>query len=653
MVSNSGPVRTDANPAISIIMNVRNGAPWLHESLDSVINQTFCDWELIAWDDRSTDDSIDILASYASRDSRIRYFLSAEDTSVGLGRARVSAIGRARGEWLALLDQDDIWLPRKLEQQMARIVADAGQPPVGIVYGRTVALLPDGTLKDFDVFHEHTPLPEGEVFEDLFWSSCFIAISSALLRRTATLEFIEEMGRYELVSDYYCFLGVARSHRVLAVQNVVCLYRVHAGSLSRTRRRQIHEEALQVIQHWRGFTSRQAAAHAQMLHSNQVAFQDLIHPGTMLRGLRLLLSDGSVLFVLSRPFVRLFRSIRRGIRRPRWRESYAPGSGHRPRGAALELEPSMRLSIIIVNWKVRDLLSACLASLYRETRLPPESWEVIVVDNASDDGAAEMLQADFPGVILITNRENVGFGRANNQALHVSRGEYVLLLNPDTLILDGAVDRAVQVLSDRPDAAALGCRLVSPDGSIQRFTGGYPPGLWNVMGYYLFASRLLPRFLARKPLFMEDEPTVTAEVGWVSGAFMLLRRSALGSQIFDERFFMYGEDVEVCQRLTEGGWKVLYSPEMRILHYGGTSRERQTPRMRLRNLHGLREVYVMRKGFSSGWLFDLVISTAFLVRSVAFRLAALVRPARGFEERAAVSRETFGEAIRILFGRTQ
>jgi len=157
-------------PRVSIIMNVRNGASFLREALDSVMAQTFQDWELIVWDDRSTDESTKIVAEY--HDPRIRYFLSPEETP--LGEASNSAIRQAKGQWLAFLDQDDIWLPRKLQQQMA--LAD---DRAGIIYGRTIQFYLSGEERDYDYAHEFRPLPEGDIFTQLFADACFIAMSSA------------------------------------------------------------------------------------------------------------------------------------------------------------------------------------------------------------------------------------------------------------------------------------------------------------------------------------------------------------------------------------------------------------------------------------------------------------------------------------------
>ena len=153
---------------------------FLREALDSVLSQTFKDSELIVWDDCSTDNSAQIVHQY--EDKRIRYFLSPEDTP--LGKARDSAMRQATGEWLAFLDQDDIWLPRKLEKQIA-----LAETNVGIIYGRTVMFdARHGNRRDYDYAHEFTALPEGDIFAQLFADACFIAMSSAVLRRSAVEE---------------------------------------------------------------------------------------------------------------------------------------------------------------------------------------------------------------------------------------------------------------------------------------------------------------------------------------------------------------------------------------------------------------------------------------------------------------------------------
>src|ERR1017187_9054542 len=168
-------------PLVSVIINVLNGAATLPEAVDSVLTQTFSDWELIVWDDGSSDNSGEILSGYV--DGRIRYVRS--EQRVALGQALQRAIDLARGEWVAFLDQDDIWLPQKLEWQM---VLARGDGDIALIYGRTVRFYPDGAERDYDQDHEYAPRPEGNVFTELFTNSCFIAMSSSMLRRAAIAE---------------------------------------------------------------------------------------------------------------------------------------------------------------------------------------------------------------------------------------------------------------------------------------------------------------------------------------------------------------------------------------------------------------------------------------------------------------------------------
>lgn len=312
---------------------------------------------------------------------------------------------------------------------------------------------------------------------------------------------------------------------------------------------------------------------------------------------------------------------------------------------------SLTLSVIVVNWNVRDLLRDCLRSLHEQMLIPPEAWEVIVVDNDSSDGSAAMVERDFPQAVLLANSRNVGFAPANNQAFRISRGKYVLLLNPDTVILDHAVDCMVGEMDRSPDVAALGCRLLNSDGSFQRWTGGNPPTLPNVACHFLFAYKVLPRAILPRPLYLETDPKQDLDVGWVSGACMLLRREALAGTIFDERFFLYGEDFDLCDRLARAGWRVVYTPKARIMHYAGRSLERQSAEIQVSKLRSLRQIFASRHGLISLLLYDLVVVVGFLLRSIAFGLAERARPGRGYNVDAAKSRQYFCEACRALVRR--
>ena len=259
-----------------------------------------------------------------------------------------------------------------------------------------------------------------------------------------------------------------------------------------------------------------------------------------------------------------------------------------------------------------------------------------------------MIREEFPRAVLLGNDQNLGFAKANNQALKICRGRYVLLLNPDTVVVDCAVDRMVEIMTERPDVAALGCRLLCSDGTVQRWTGGNSPGLLNVTCHFLFPYRALPLGILARPLVLEKEPVRDVEVGWVSGACMLLRREALGERIFDERFFLYGEDLELCDQLVRHGWKVVYTPRVQVIHHGGRATERQTPEVQLARLRNLREIFAMRNGRRSLPLFDFLLSVGYLARSLAYGIAACVRPGHGFEARAAACRLFLSESVHML-----
>jgi len=229
------------------------------------------------------------------------------------------------------------------------------------------------------------------------------------------------------------------------------------------------------------------------------------------------------------------------------------------------------LSICIVNWNVRDLLRGCLASIYDggTARL---DFEVIVVDNASQDGSVDALAPLFPKVIWLRNRENVGFTKANNQALAISRGRFVAFLNPDTVVAPATFTTMVAELAEQPDAGAIGPRLLYIDGTPQPSRRRFPTLLTALLESTPLQTlwpdhRVLRRYyLADRP---DDQPQ---EVDWLVGACFVARRETL-EQIggFDEQFFMYSEELDWCKRAQEAGWRLLYTPHATITHYEGRS----------------------------------------------------------------------------------
>jgi GT2 family glycosyltransferase len=226
------------------------------------------------------------------------------------------------------------------------------------------------------------------------------------------------------------------------------------------------------------------------------------------------------------------------------------------------------VSVIIISWNTRELLAACLLSVYEQNR--GALLEVIVVDNASVDGSAAMVRELFPEVILVANTYNRGFAAANNQGLRLAGGRYVLLLNPDTVILDDAIGRAAKLMP--PDTAALGVRVLNADGSLQPTCFMCPSPL-NLMLSCTYLYKLFPRsrFFGRERMgwWRRDD---ARQVEVVTGCFLMVRRSAIDCVgLLDERFFVYGEETDWCYRFRKAGWKVAFTPAASIIHYGGAS----------------------------------------------------------------------------------
>ncbi len=249
-------------------------------------------------------------------------------------------------------------------------------------------------------------------------------------------------------------------------------------------------------------------------------------------------------------------------------------------------EDEPQLDIVIVSATgVRDLLHTCLRSLERH---PPATatYRVWVVDNASSDGTVEMLEREFPWVRLIAQTTNPGFGAGNNVVLRRSSAPNVLLLNPDTELTAGAIDRALATLDDRTDAAMVGVRLVRPDGSFDHAAKRSFPTLVGALGEFTgigrsgSALRALGQY--RAPAVAEDG---RGEVDAVNGAFMLIRRAAIDEVgVFDECYGMYGEDLDWCYRFKRAGWTVFYEGSVSIVHVKGAASVVDTRRGRHRGL---------------------------------------------------------------------
>ncbi|NJD23531.1 MAG: glycosyltransferase [Melioribacter sp.] len=272
------------------------------------------------------------------------------------------------------------------------------------------------------------------------------------------------------------------------------------------------------------------------------------------------------------------------------------------------------LSIIIINYNVKEFLLNLLDSLRKAVK--NISTEIIIVDNASDDGSVEILREKFPNIKLIANKKNVGFGSANNQALQVAKGKYFLLINPDTIVREDTLIKMLGFFDKTPQVGIAGCKVLNPDGSLQLACRRGFPGPWTSFTKVMGLSKLFPksRLFARYNLTFLNE-NQTYEVDAISGAFMMMRKEVyekIGG--FDQQFFMYGEDLDLCYRVQKSGYKVYYVHNTEIIHYKGESTKRSSLD-ETKIFYDAMHLFV-RKHFSTSFIIESILQIAILFRKL-------------------------------------
>ncbi|MBI2252241.1 MAG: glycosyltransferase family 2 protein [Armatimonadetes bacterium] len=233
------------------------------------------------------------------------------------------------------------------------------------------------------------------------------------------------------------------------------------------------------------------------------------------------------------------------------------------------------LSVIIVNWNAKDTLESCLNSLKED--LAGIKNEIFVVDNNSQDGSINLIKEKFHEVNLIENKENLGFSKANNQALRISKGEFILILNPDTFIFKGTIKKLINFIKINTHAGMVGPKIINQDGTLQLACRRSIPNPKVVFLKVLGLDKIFPKNpkLSQYNLTYLDENEI-AKVEAVSGSCMLIRRKALEEVgLFDEDYFLYAEDLDWCYRFIKKGWEIYYYPSVKILHYKKVSSEKR------------------------------------------------------------------------------
>lgn len=274
------------------------------------------------------------------------------------------------------------------------------------------------------------------------------------------------------------------------------------------------------------------------------------------------------------------------------------------------------VSIIIVSYNSKNFLLQCIDSIYK--RLKRCNFEIILIDNDSIDGSQDIVRRRFPGVNLVANKTNVGFAMANNQGLSLARGEFFFLLNPDTEIMSGAIESIISFMNRNPSVGIVGPKLVRSDSTIQSSCKKFPT-LRGELLQNIFTDKFIPVFV--KSCFGDEIPVSKHEmrVDWVTGACLAIRRKMI-EQVgqFDESFFLYYEEVDLCFRAKKRGWDICFFPEAVVVHHGGKSTEKNLRRSLLAAFES--KYYFFKKHYKP---VDVALSRKFALFGIRIRLAML------------------------------
>lgn len=303
------------------------------------------------------------------------------------------------------------------------------------------------------------------------------------------------------------------------------------------------------------------------------------------------------------------------------------------------------LSISIVNTNNRVLLKDCLASIYRTTERV--SFEIIVVDNASMDGSAEMVRREFPSVRLIVNDARSGYGYSHNKGIEAARGRFILVFNEDMVVLPGALDTMVEKLKSDPAIGVLGCRLLNPDLSLQhschRFQNIKTEFFENLFPGSLFFRQ--SRF--RTEMFDWDHDS-EREVDVVMGSCMLIPRAVFDRVgAFDTRFFVYSEEFDLCKRIRDAGYEVVFTPEAEIIHFGGQTSKTMSVKMHLVYVESKLKYFRKYYGVRTMKAAKLIIGAGALIRIIGWTLCA----AKNKDEHARGMVKKYSRVLSLLASR--
>jgi len=304
----------------------------------------------------------------------------------------------------------------------------------------------------------------------------------------------------------------------------------------------------------------------------------------------------------------------------------------------------MLLSIIIVNYNSGEMLHNCLKSIY-DSGVSFEH-EIIVIDNSSADDSLKKAQADFPNVIYIRNNENAGFAKANNQGIRMAKGAYILIQNPDTLVVGQSIESLVNYARANPDVGIAGGRLLNEDGTLQYSIQRFPAVASQVFEAF-FIHKLLPQLTRNfgEAVLNDAAYNKSLDVDWIFGAVMLINKKAISKVgMLDESFFLYSEEVDWCYRMKSNGWRVAYYPEATFVHFMGkasTNLQLYIQRLRARRQFGYKHFHPLKAR-----LLDLTILVYLLNRTLLFMTLSIVKPSEDTKQ----MRELYSKSGKALLG---
>src|SRR2546423_10329461 len=282
------------------------------------------------------------------------------------------------------------------------------------------------------------------------------------------------------------------------------------------------------------------------------------------------------------------------------------------------MKPSPQVAVVVVSYNTRDLLISCLSSVIESTR--PADVEIVVVDNASNDGSLEAVRHTYPQVITIANPANLGFGVACNQAIRASTAPFILLLNSDATITPKSFQALYETMSANAQCGAAGCRIVNSAGSETTNTRNFLTPFNQALEQAGVMGRIKWKYLRRNHRPTPDQNELDCSVDWIDGACLMIRRAALDEVgLFDKEFFIYSEDEDLCFRLRKHGWTICYSAKGNVRHHGAASTSQNRFDM-LRHFYSSQMLFLSKhRSHASAFLYAIAMKTVLFIKASLLR----------------------------------